>query len=336
MRDQLDRFGEIDHTARLLGKVAADTSRTVVINREDHRLASLPERIGSENIPELRWYGLAPHLRSSFPSDDELWDSQAEPLAAWGKDNAPGANIDARQEGGIVDGPPDLTDRDLPAAEDTRQAHADVELSVLDGSRAGYTICGELRFVNISLKGVYNAFNAAGALALIKAIADGEGLTELLGPDDLLDALASVKSAFGRGEEMDVEGVKIELVLVKNPGGFRLALQSLITQGYEVMIAINDEYADGRDMSWLYDVSFASLAQGGVAIVSGTRAWDMALRLRYDEVSAAAVDCDLASSLRAFLSIEPQRPHRIYCTYTAMLTLRKQLLRLAGDGGAGI
>ena len=63
------------------------------------------------------------------------------------------------------------------------------------------------------------------------------------------------------------------------------------------MIAINDEYADGRDMSWLWDVDFTCLRGEGVAVVTGVRAWDMALRLRYDEVPVGTVEPDLGRAL---------------------------------------
>jgi hypothetical protein len=90
------------------------------------------------------------------------------------------------------------------------------------------------------------------------------------------------------------------------------------------MIAINDEYADGRDMSWLYDVDFSGLAQTGVKMVSGTRAFDMALRLAYDEVAYQEVDTQLEQALDAFIHNTTQ-PLRLYCTYTAMLRCRKHL-----------
>jgi hypothetical protein len=94
------------------------------------------------------------------------------------------------------------------------------------------------------------------------------------------------------------------------------------------MIAINDDYADGRDMSWLYDVGFGTLRQTGVAMVCGVRGYDMALRLQYDEVPYDAVLRDLRTALEAFLVANPDKPRRIYCTYTAMLQLRRQLSHL--------
>ena len=92
------------------------------------------------------------------------------------------------------------------------------------------------------------------------------------------------------------------------------------------MIAINDNYADGRDMSWLWDVDFDSLRQEGVAMISGIRAYDMALRLQYDEVTISEIEPNLADALKQFLALDA--PKRIYCTYTAMLTLRRELSKI--------
>ena len=85
------------------------------------------------------------------------------------------------------------------------------------------------------------------------------------------------------------------------------------------MIAINDEYADGRDMSWLWDVDFSSLRDTGVAMVSGVRAWDMALRLEYDQVPVNSVNTELEEAVSTFVNANPGTPKHIYCTYTAML-----------------
>lgn len=91
------------------------------------------------------------------------------------------------------------------------------------------------------------------------------------------------------------------------------------------MIAINDEHADGRDISWLYDVSFESLRERGVAMASGVRAYDMALRLSYDDVDVAEIEPSLITALDRFLAAHPDEPKRLFCTYTAMMTLRRIL-----------
>ena len=157
---------------------------------------------------------------------------------------------------------------------------------------------------------------------------------EVLGEDadlpGLLATLGTVQAAFGRGEVLTLDGHPVQLSLVKNPAGFRMGLLSAAAQaqaGEVVVVAINDEYADGRDMSWLWDVDFAALRANGVAVVTGVRAWDMALRLRYDDVEVTDVEPDLrkAVALMRRAATDAERPMRIFTTYTAMLALRSIL-----------
>ena len=116
-----------------------------------------------------------------------------------------------------------------------------------------------------------------------------------------------------------------ELVLVKNPAGFTVALGTYGSTPTATMIAINDDYADGRDVSWLYDVSFESLRDKGVALTTGVRGWDMALRLQYDDVPVGATEVDLRRALDTFLADHAGEPKRIFTSYTAMLALRRML-----------
>ena len=132
-------------------------------------------------------------------------------------------------------------------------------------------------------------------------------------------ALQGVAPPFGRGEVIDADGQPLELVLVKNPAGFTVALGTYGNAPVTTMVAINDNYADGRDVSWLYDVSFESLRDKGVALTCGVRAYDMALRLTYDDVAVAEVEPDLAVALERFLTAYGNEPKRIFCTYTAMM-----------------
>jgi UDP-N-acetylmuramyl tripeptide synthase len=144
----------------------------------------------------------------------------------------------------------------------------------------------------------------------------------------LLKDLATIQPAFGRGEKINIRGQSIELVLVKNPAGFRLSLASFVKPGHSYMIAINDAYADGRDMSWLWDVDFASLKDSDVAVISGVRAYDMALRLQYDEVMFAHVEPSIAEGLKRLIG-SGGGPKVLFCSYTAMLAIREQLGKYA-------
>ncbi len=279
MRDQLDRFGEIDTTARLLRTIAEHTTDGVVLNREDSRVAAIADSLGTQQV---RYFGLAPELRSHFPSDDDLHGAGA-------------------------------------AAEGV-QPEADVLLTGLGTQQGTFRMGTEEITSDLTVNGAYNIYNAAAALALVRLV-----LGEATDRDALLGSLRRASPAFGRGESLNVGGQPLDLVLVKNPSGFRLGLTSFSAEGVATMIAINDNYADGRDMSWLWDVGFDSLAQQGVVMVSGVRTYDMALRLSYDGVSIAAHEPDLGKALDDFLSAHPDVPKRIFCTYTAMLALRKRL-----------
>jgi lipid II isoglutaminyl synthase (glutamine-hydrolysing) len=81
-------------------------------------------------------------------------------------------------------------------------------------------------------------------------------------------------------------------------------------------------------MSWLWDVEFDSLREGGVDQLTGSRAYDMALRLQYDEVPIGGVRTDIAPALSAFIREAQGKPKRIFCTYTAMLAIRRELSKI--------
>ncbi|MEV7647607.1 MurT ligase domain-containing protein [Arthrobacter sp. NPDC089319] len=294
MRDQLDRFGEIETTAGFLRQIAAATTDAVVLNREDPRILALATAVAA---PRVEYFGLAPQLRHMFPHDDEMRNAVAAVV--------PGAEAAVTGEG-QPEGP-----------------RADVVLSACEGSAATFQVDGRGIEVELKLTGVYNVFNAAAALVLARTV-----LGPAVDEPALLASLENVTPAFGRGESLTVNGQPLDLVLVKNPAGFRLALKSFPAAGTRTMIAINDNYADGRDMSWLWDVDFDSLRETGVAEVSGVRAQDMGLRLFYEDVPVGRFGTDLNASLHRFIADDPDTPKRIYCTYTAMLALRRELSKL--------
>ncbi len=355
MRDQLDRFGEIDYTAALLRKVAAATTEVVVVNADDPRLSG-PDFLTGLSA-RTRAFGAGPGLRSLFLSDDELRigapnDSPAPAVAP--------SDIPALAPESAGDAPtPAVAPSDVPAPDDAPgpavvsgdapgsapepagdgaspagaapaepdapvPAPARVLLMSLTGQRAEVSIDGVVHTINFAIPGIHNQLNACAALALC---------LEVLGQDAdlprLLSTLSQVQAAFGRGEVLSLDNRDVQLALVKNPAGFRMSLLSTATvAGPEtIMIAINDEYADGRDMSWLWDVDFSALRAEGVAVVTGVRAWDMALRLRYDEVPIGVVEPDLDKAIAAWreTAARQERPMRVFTTYTAMLALRARL-----------
>lgn len=286
-RDQLDRFAEIDHTAGLLTQLAGMTTQGVVLNRDD----PFVNRIATTLAPgvDVSWFGL----------DASVTDRLGEL-----------AEHDARQQDDFA--PPAPGERDgLLTPLDEQQLRIDFG-DAGEGGRVGP--------VQLRQRGLAAMINATAAASMAR---------HLLGPDfrheHTEQALRTVAPPFGRGEVVDADGTPLELVLVKNPAGFTVALGTYGSTPTATMIAINDDYADGRDVSWLYDVSFESLRERGVALTSGVRGWDMALRLQYDDVPVAATETDLARALDTFLADHREEPKRIFCTYTAMLALRRML-----------
>ena len=289
LRDQMDRFGEIDHTARLLGRAVAAATGEVVLNRDDPRVAGLA---ALARVP-VRWFGVAPSLRSIFRTDDELH-----------------ADAPAGSDGG---GRGDVA------------PEAAVELVDYAPGRARFRVGARTIEVALQAEGAHNAQNAAAVLAA----ALGEGV-EL---DQAVRRLAAVPPAFGRGEAVRLDGRTVVLQLAKNPGGFRLALLSQQARPADVsVVAINDEYADGRDVSWLWDVDFTPLRDTrGPVLTAGTRAADMALRLAYDEVPVAEVVPDLLDAVQRAVRAAPSDGRVVvYTTYTAMWRLHEHVGRRPG------
>ena len=274
MRDQLDRFGEIDNTAALLQKIAEATSDTVVLNRDDPRIFKISEHIQAKKV----FFGTTSELLQLMPTDDTLKYGTAT------------AN---------------------------QSVAADVLLKKINSQQATFQIDNKEIDVDLQLTGVYNLLNAAAAVALARQIA-GPEIT-----DTILSALENIKPAFGRGETIYLNGTPIELILVKNPSGFRLALLSFAKNNSATMIAVNDNYADGRDVSWFWDVDFSLLKN--VAMISGVRAYDMALRLQYDDIPIGKIDTNISKALGDFINTNPDEPKQIFCSYTAMTTIRRLL-----------
>ena len=268
-RDQLDRFGEIDHTAALLQKVATAAKKTVILNRED-------PRVGKITANHTEYFGLSDALIKKFPSDDDLINSTKTKSS---------------------------------------NQNASVVFKQLDKNRATYTVAKKDYTVDLKLKGMYNAYNVAGALALCHAIMPKIKIQKFI------DHLKNIESAFGRGESFTINGKEVELLLVKNPSAFQLSIASFANDDYDFMIAINDKIADGRDISWLWNVDFAQL-KDDIKLVAGIRAYDMALRLKYDNIRVDDVIEDLETAVNTFIE-NGDKPKRIFATYTAMLEIRK-------------
>ncbi len=221
------------------------------------------------------------------------------------------------------------------------------DLSVEPGGRMRATLAADdhRAAITLPLTGLYNAYNALAAATICLTI----GLPER----HVVAGLEGFTAVFGRQETIPVGEGAITLTLVKNPVGFNQVLQTLpspksqvpspksgeagepgtwdLGPGTLVVIAINDLFADGTDVSWLWDVDFEALAGSSLRFLcSGLRADDMALRLKYAGIDADRIEVEprLERAVDAAVHAAGNGAHVALCpTYTAMLTMRAELQR---------
>ena len=179
--------------------------------------------------------------------------------------------------------------------------------------------------IRVPLPGLYNAYNALAAIAAARALDIPLATSSR--------ALAAFRPAFGRFEQLPVDGRLVRLVLVKNPAGFNAAIGALLETGRHprLLAALNDRDADGRDVSWIWDADFESLASGiEHAVVTGIRSRDLANRLKYAGVAIdriEVVDAWGGAIDRAVGGVPAGGELVVLATYTAMLALRGELAR---------
>lgn len=321
-RDQLDRYGELDAIATkwrpALQRLPASTS--VVVNVDDPTLAAITDNLDARRVtfglddPNPRFHlEQLPHA-----ADAKACRSCGHELAY---DRLYSAHLGAWRCPGCGAARPPL---DVSGTAIALEGVDGLQLTVEQPSS------GSLQ-LQLGIPGLYNAYNAVAAAAAA-ATHGVPGAT-------IAAALHAYRSAFGRIERLTYRGHPLTLALVKNPVGFNetLRMLTLSTDGLSVptLIAINDLAADGRDVSWLWDVDFELLCQGSAPLcTTGIRGADMANRLKYAGIPGdrlTPLPADLATGLDAFIDTLPNgAPGYILPTYTALLGLR----RILADRGA--
>lgn len=180
-----------------------------------------------------------------------------------------------------------------------------------------YSLKGDYEF-NFGLIGLYNAYNALAAIAM--------GLELGYSQQEIQIALNSYQSIFGRAEKLILQGHQVLVQLIKNPTGASEVLKT-VDLSSNILIMINDNYADGRDVSWLWDADFELLQNVQNTItVSGYRANDMAIRLKYAGVDPAKINIipDIDDAIGHLVNtLDIDEKITILPTYTALLKMQK-------------
>ena len=199
----------------------------------------------------------------------------------------------------------------------------------MSGSRSTVlTPTGEVE-LDLPLPGLYNVYNALAALAAALSL----GLPR----ETAVRGLGAVEAIFGRVETIPVAGTAVSILLIKNPVGANEVLRTLRLEAahaangsapqLDLWIALNDRIADGRDVSWIWDADFELLAGGARRVLcAGTRAPEMALRLKYAGLEPAAISVE-PSIERSLDRAVAEADGRLFAlpTYTALLELRRLL-----------
>jgi UDP-N-acetylmuramyl tripeptide synthase len=317
-RDQLDRYGEMEALAEEWAKAvaAAPAGTGLALNADDPLIADLGRDTDTE-IPRegTLYFGIDDHSQA-LPELQHAFDAKhcrrcGHPYAY---------EVAFVGHLGHYSCPNCGAQRPRPDVAATR-----IELRGMEGSAATVRVPGGEIEVELPLPGLYNVYNALGAIAAaLKLGVDAERVAAALG---------GMRAAFGRVETIDLktDGSSLAILLIKNPAGANEVLRTLALEAegdpIDLWIALNDRIADGRDVSWVWDADFELLADSVRRVTcAGTRAPEMALRLKYagwpeDRIE---VEPDIATSLDAAVASSPGRLFALP-TYTALLELRKLL-----------
>jgi UDP-N-acetylmuramyl tripeptide synthase len=307
-RDQLDRYGELEHIAERWRSAVRDldSEAVLVVNGDDPQVGDLArERAGAVT------FGVD-DPRQARPSLQHAADSKYCVLCGTPYDYA------AAYVGHLGEYRCPSCGHARPRLDVVARR---IEVDGLDG--VSFDLCAPagVRRVTLALPGLYNVYNALAASAL--ALALGASLEEVV------EGLERFTAAFGRFERITVGERRLLVLLIKNPAGANEAVRTLVAGGAPrvVVIALNDAIADGQDVSWIWDVDFEPLFDGIERIVAtGDRAAELALRARYAGIDPSAIEVEpnLESALDRGLALTPSGGELVVLpTYTAMLALRK-------------
>jgi UDP-N-acetylmuramyl tripeptide synthase len=316
-RDQLDRYGELEHLADEWAEMAAEHPTGLILNADDPLVADLGRDAGLARRPGVTYFGIE-DASQALPGLQHAHDAKhcRRCGAPYAYERAFVGHL------GHYTCPNCGADRPAPDVAATR-----IELDGMRGSKVEVSTPDGPLTLTLPLPGLYNVYNALAALSA--------ALRMGVEPAAAVTGLERTEAAFGRVETVEVSGKQVSMLLIKNPAGANEVIRTLRLEseqyghgkGVHLWIALNDGIADGRDVSWVWDADFELLA-GSVAHVTcaGTRAPEMAVRLKYAGLDPGRIDVheSIGPSLDRAVAEAPERLFALP-TYTALLELRTLL-----------
>ncbi|HEY4037011.1 MAG TPA: Mur ligase family protein, partial [Ktedonobacteraceae bacterium] len=269
-RDQLDRYGEVDsiisHWRQAISQMPAST--TLVLNADDPSIACL----GTGFSGKVLYYGIddpSLDLQKQQGDNEQYQVSDARTCSKCGHEYTYSLRFYSHighyhcTNCGLQRPQPDIR-------------VIQVQLDSFDHNRITIEYIGQKYEIIVPLPGLYNAYNALAAITASLAVnTDWQ---------PIITGIEKSKPAFGRGELIQAEDRTIRLLLAKNPTGFNEVLRTLFSEGIarHILFILNDNIADGQDVSWIWDVDFERVVgHAQTLVISGTRALDLAIRLKY-------------------------------------------------------
>lgn len=193
---------------------------------------------------------------------------------------------------------------------------------ILETTPEGSKVIFNNESFTITQSGTYNIYNALCAYGIAKEFNICDEIIET--------SFIKQTSSFGRQEILNIEGKEVRIILVKNPAGYDQALDTLClnSTSFSTAFLLNDNYADGRDVSWIWDVDFEKLKEMDIKdiFISGIRVYDMAIRLKVAGLNDANFNIseDFESLTKNIITGEENKVY-VLATYTAMINYRKHL-----------
>jgi UDP-N-acetylmuramyl tripeptide synthase len=267
-RDQLDRYGELERLADEWADLVASLDAGLVLNADDPLIADLGRDRELRRRTGVTYFGIE-DVGQALPELQHAHDAKhcRRCGAPYAYERAFVGHL------GHYTCPNCDADRPTPDV-----AATDIELHGISRARMKVTTPEGPIELDLPLPGLYNVYNALAAIAA--------GLRSGVAAETIRKGLESMRAVFGRVETIEVAGKPVSILLIKNPAGANEVLRTLSLEssdgGLDVWIALNDKIADGRDVSWIWDADFELLTRDVRRVIcTGTRASEMALRLKY-------------------------------------------------------
>jgi UDP-N-acetylmuramyl tripeptide synthase len=314
-RDQLDRYGELDTTAKKvfqgIKQIPASENVTMVVNADDPITTGVAESLPCKKL----YYGIDNII---YLTDVDARQSQREITSCSCGRNYSYKKIFYSHVGHYEC----ECGKKRPF---TDILATNVEINVASSDVSLVTPVGSFS-VTLKMPGLYNVYNALSAITV--------AVSMNIHPDSIIEGLQSYSTVFGRAETIKINNKQVLIQLIKNPVGATEVLKTVHNDpAGRLIIGINDNYADGRDVSWLWDANFDLLQNHKKEIIcAGLRASDMAVRLKYAGVDPALITVkpDIRESIETMTShINPDEKLYILPTYTVLLEMQTFLPKIA-------